>query len=84
MKMRQNQEKNKMERMRNIIHNSGRIRFDKLIEISHLSVGEYNKLKSFFEHKFEYEVRYDKTEKEWISLSLPELETTKTEKDLLE
>jgi hypothetical protein len=70
--MRQNSERSKMERWRNLIHNFGRIRFDKLITNSHVSVGEYNKLKSFFEHLYEHELRYDKQSKEWVSFASPE------------
>jgi hypothetical protein len=77
--MRQNSENSKMERWRKLIHSYRRIRFDVLIVKSHVSVGEYNKLKSFFEHRFEYELKYYKQSKEWVSLESSETEDAKVD-----
>ena len=57
-----------MDRWRQIIHANGRVGFVELIDNSFVSIGTYNKLKSYFENKYKYELKYDKENKEWVSL----------------
>jgi len=76
-------EKKIMARWRNIIHGNGRITFVDLIDTSHVSITEYNKLKAYFTLKYESELKYVKDTKEWVSFAKPEIETLETSKDIL-
>lgn len=68
-----------MDRWRQMIHSNGRVGFVELIDKSFVSIGTYNKLKSYFESKYVYELKYDKENREWVSFVSPVVKDAKVD-----
>ena len=58
----------KIARMQHIIKLRGNIHRWELIDLAKISINDYNKLKSYMEHKFANTVKYTKETQEWTWL----------------
>ena len=64
-------------RLARIIQNKGEIHRWDLIDEARISIGKYNNLKAYFEHKFEKMVMYSKDTQMWSAVEnipIPEQE----------
>jgi len=72
-----NREMQLCSKMARIIQNKGEIHRWDLVDEARISIGEYNKLKSYFERKYANFVSYSKGSQMWLSMidvPLPEQE----------
>ncbi len=72
-----NREMQLCSKMARIIQNKGEIHRWDLVDEARISIGEYNKLKSYFERKYANFVNYSKGTQMWLSMidvPLPEQE----------
>jgi hypothetical protein len=72
-----NREMQLCSKMARIIQNKGEIHRWDLVDEARISIGEYNKLKSYFERKYANFVNYSKGTQMWLSsveIPLPEQE----------